>query len=92
VEVIQSKIEDISEEIIPLGAIDVILSELLGIFLVNNRMLETFEIARDRFLRSGGKMYPSSAHLCALPFKDETLYHGVDVTVFKQKTLQEKFS
>lgn len=51
IEVIQSKIEDISEEMIPRGTIDVIVSEPLGTFLVNERMLETYVIARDRFLR-----------------------------------------
>jgi len=74
IEVIQSKIEDISEDLIPRGVIDVIVSEPLGTFLVNERMLETYVIARDRFLRKGGKMFPASAHLCALPFYDDSLY------------------
>ena len=107
IEVIQSKIEDISEDMIPKGTIDVIVSEPLGTFLLNERMLETYVIARHRFLRPGGKMYPSSAHLCALPFTDEALYneqigkcafwdntnfHGVNMTVLKEKALQEKLS
>lgn len=75
IEVINSKIEDITEDMIPKGSIDVIVSEPLGTFLVNERMLETYVIARDRFLRPGGKMYPSSAHLCAVPFTDEPLYN-----------------
>jgi histone-arginine methyltransferase CARM1 len=75
IEVIQSKIEDITEDMIPRGIVDVIVSEPLGTFLLNERMLETYVIARDRFLRPGGKMYPSSAHLCALPFTDEALYN-----------------
>ena len=75
IEVIQSKIEDITEDMIPRGVVDVIVSEPLGTFLLNERMLETYVIARDRFLRPGGKMYPSSAHLCALPFTDEALYN-----------------
>lgn len=98
IEVIQSKIEDISEDHIPVGVIDVIVSEPLGTFLLNERMLETYVIARDRFLKRGGKMYPASAHLCALPFYDEALYkeqlakttfwdnrnfHGLDMTVLK---------
>lgn len=102
IEVIQSKIEDIGEDKIPRGAVDVIVSEPLGTFLVNERMLETYVIARDRFLKPGGKMYPSSAHLCVLPFTDESLYneqmgktafwdnrnfHGVDLTILKQKAL-----
>jgi histone-arginine methyltransferase CARM1 len=75
IEVIQSKIEDISEERIPKGTIDLIVSEPLGTFLLNERMLETYVIARDRFLRPEGKMFPSSAHLCILPFTDEALYN-----------------
>jgi histone-arginine methyltransferase CARM1 len=34
-------------------------------------MIETYVIARDRFLKPNGKMYPSSAHLCIQPFYDE---------------------
>ena len=75
IEVIQSKIEDISEDLIPKGSIDVIVSEPLGTFLLNERMLETYVIARDRFLKPKGKMFPASAHLCVLPFTDEQLYN-----------------
>jgi histone-arginine methyltransferase CARM1 len=71
IEVIQSKIEDISEEQLPRGCVDVIVSEPLGTFLLNERMLETYVIARDRFLKPAGKMYPSTAHLCILPFYDQ---------------------
>lgn len=71
IEVIQSKIEDISEEMIPKGTIDVIVSEPLGTFLLNERMLETYIIARDRFLKSEGRMFPSTCHLCVLPFYDD---------------------
>ncbi len=107
IEVIQSKIEDISEEQIPRGSVDVIVSEPLGTFLLNERMLETYVIARDRFLIPGGKMYPSTAHLCVLPFSDEQLYseqkakttfwdnknyYGLDLTCLKEQALKEKFS
>lgn len=107
IEVIQSKIEDISEEQIPKGMVDVIVSEPLGTFLLNERMLETYIIARDRFLRPGGKMFPASAHLCVLPFSDEQLYneqqaktnfwdnknfYGLDLTCLKDQALKEKFS
>ncbi len=71
IEVIQSKIEDITEDTIPKGTIDVIVSEPLGTFLLNERMLETYVIARDRFLKPGGRMFPASSHLCALPFYDD---------------------
>lgn len=74
IEVIQSKIEDVSEELIPRGSVDVLVSEPLGTFLLNERMLETYVIARDRFLKRDGRMFPSSAHLCVLPFYDDALY------------------
>lgn len=51
-----------------------IVSEPLGTFLLNERMLETYVIARDRFLKTGGRMFPASAHLCVLPFYDDQLY------------------
>ena len=73
IEVIQSKIEDIPEDRIG-KIIDVIVSEPLGTFLLNERMLETYVIARQKFMKEGGKMFPSSAHLCILPFYDEAIY------------------
>jgi hypothetical protein len=49
--VIKAKIEDISEETLPPLSIDVIVSEPLGTYLFNERMLETYIIARDKFLK-----------------------------------------
>jgi histone-arginine methyltransferase CARM1 len=71
IEVIESKIEDIPETLIRKGEVDVIVSEPLGTFLLNERMLETYVIARDKFLKPNGKMFPASAHLCIIPFYDE---------------------
>jgi len=62
IEVIQARIEDITEEMIPGDKpIDVIISEPLGIYLLNERMLETYVIARDRWLKPGGRMFPTRA-------------------------------
>ena len=61
IEVINSKLEDVS---IPEEKVDILISEPLGTWLLNERMLETYIIARDRFLKPGGKMFPSSSHLC----------------------------
>lgn len=86
---------------------DILVSEPLGTFLLNERMLETYVIARDKFLKPEGKMYPASAHLCIIPFYDEAIYneqmakctfwdntsfHGVNLTALKEKALEEKFS
>jgi histone-arginine methyltransferase CARM1 len=38
---------------------DVLISEPMGTLLINERMLETYIIARDKFLKPGGKMFPS---------------------------------
>jgi len=55
--------------------VDVIISEPLGTFLLNERMLETYVIAREKFLKDDGKMFPTSAHFCIIPFYDEALYN-----------------
>ena len=70
VEVIQGKIEDITSDKIPLKTIDVIVSEPLGTFLLNERMLETYIIARDMFLKPNGRMFPAKADLFVMPFTD----------------------
>eukprot|EP00983_Pelagomonas_calceolata_P104337 1159013-Pelagomonas_calceolata.AAC.6 len=53
-QVIHAKVEevDIAEKV------DVLISEPMGTLLVNERMLETYLYARDRFLKPGGKMFP----------------------------------
>ncbi len=48
--------------------VDTIISEPLGIFLLNERMLETFVIARQKFLKPDGKMFPTRAELFIVPF------------------------
>jgi histone-arginine methyltransferase CARM1 len=73
IEVIQSKIEDIPDTMIG-KTVDVIVSEPLGTFLLNERMLETYVIAREKFLKEGGKMFPASAHFCIVPFYDEQIF------------------
>ena len=68
IEVIESKVEDITPAQVPLKTVDVIVSEPLGTFLLNERMLETYIIARDMFLRPKGLMFPNKADLCVMPF------------------------
>lgn len=54
--------------------VDVIVSEPLGILLVNERMLESYLFARNHFLKPEGMMYPSSSVMHFIPFSDEKLY------------------
>uniref|UniRef100_A0A7S3RFB1 type I protein arginine methyltransferase n=1 Tax=Strombidinopsis acuminata TaxID=141414 RepID=A0A7S3RFB1_9SPIT len=62
------------EEVILKNKVDVLISEPLGIALVNERMLESYLIARDNLLKPGGKMFPDAAVLFAAPFTDPALY------------------
>ncbi|KAL4448328.1 hypothetical protein ABPG75_005547 [Micractinium tetrahymenae] len=57
--------------------VDVLVSEPMGTLLVNERMIESYLYARDKFLKPGGKMFPrlGRVHLCA--FSDEALYGEV---------------
>lgn len=73
IEVICSKVEEIPEGKIS-EKVDTIISEPLGTYLLNERMLETYIIARDRFLKPGGRMMPTSANLCIMPFSDPLLF------------------
>lgn len=101
IEVIQSKIEDIPDDLIGKN-IDIIVSEPLGTFLLNERMLETYVIAREKFLKPGGKMFPSTAHFCIIPFQDESVhqeqmnkctfwdnksFYGLDLSCLKEKAI-----
>ena len=54
---------------------DVIVSEPMGFMLVHERMLESFVIARQRFLRPGGKVFPTTGRIFTAPFTDAAL-HG----------------
>lgn len=71
--IINKQVESTTEIDVP-NKVDTIISEPLGILLVNERMLESFLFARDQFLKPGGKMFPSSSVMHFIPFSDELLY------------------
>ena len=54
--------------------VDVIIGCPYGIMLFNERMMEPYIIARDKFLKQDGKMFPNKGSLFAVPFSDETLF------------------
>ncbi|CAI9118797.1 OLC1v1020412C1 [Oldenlandia corymbosa var. corymbosa] len=68
--VIKGKVEEVE---LPEKA-DVLISEPMGTLLVNERMLESYVIARDRFLVPNGKMFPTVGRIHMAPFSDEYLY------------------
>ncbi|UJR24979.1 hypothetical protein I4U23_006342 [Adineta vaga] len=101
IEVIAGKIEEI---VLP-EQVDVIISEPMGYMLYNERMLESFLHAK-KWLKSDGKMYPTTGDLYVTPFTDEALYmeqvgkanfwyqqsfYGVDLTTLRDPALDEYF-
>lgn len=70
--VIGKPLEKITDEVV--GKVDVLISEPIGTFLFNERMIETYLVARDRFLKPGGKMFPNVGDLCIAPFSDPMLH------------------
>ncbi|CAA7017116.1 unnamed protein product [Microthlaspi erraticum] len=101
--VIKGKVEDIE---LPEKA-DVLISEPMGTLLVNERMLESYVIARDRFMSPNGKMFPTVGRIHMAPFSDEYLfiemankalfwqqqnYYGVDLTALYGSAHQGYFS
>lgn len=101
--VIHGKVEEVE---LPEKA-DVLISEPMGTLLVNERMLESYIISRDRFLNPNGKMFPSLGRIHMAPFSDEYLhveiaskalfwqqpnYYGVDLTALYDTAFQGYFS
>lgn len=85
VSVIQGRVEHVE---LP-EKVDVIVSEWMGFYLVHESMLESVLAARDRWLRPGGLMLPSSAKIWAAPVEAEALrsrveqfsdFHGLDLS------------
>ncbi|XP_047328615.1 probable histone-arginine methyltransferase 1.3 [Impatiens glandulifera] len=101
--VVKGKVEEVT---LPEKA-DILISEPMGTLLVNERMLETYVIARDRFLNPNGKMFPSIGRIHMAPFSDEYLfievankalfwqqqnYYGVDLTPLYGSAFEGYFS
>ncbi|GLU08379.1 hypothetical protein SLE2022_252970 [Rubroshorea leprosula] len=101
--VIKGKIEEVE---LPEKA-DILISEPMGTLLVNERMLESYVIARDRFLVPNGKMFPTLGRIHMALFTDEYLfvevankalfwqqqnYYGVDLTPLYGSAFQGYFS
>ncbi|KAL2919853.1 hypothetical protein HK105_200770 [Polyrhizophydium stewartii] len=68
--VIKSKIEDVES----LPKVDTLVSEPIGVLLVHERMLESYILARDRFLKPDGVMVPSMGTIYVAPISDSTLW------------------
>jgi len=68
VEVLEGKVEDI---VLPgFDKVDIIVSEWMGYFLFYESMLGSVIVARDRFLKPGGIMFPDVARLYICGIED----------------------
>lgn len=85
--------------------VDIIISEPMGYMLLNERMLETYLHAK-KWLKPGGKMFPTQGDLYMAPFTDDALYmeqfskanfwcqpcfHGVDLSSIRHAAVKEYF-
>lgn len=62
------------EEMTDARVFDVLVSEPMGTMLLNERMIESFLIARDIFLKpEGGVMFPRAARMHCAPYEDAAL-------------------
>lgn len=53
---------------------DILISEPMGTLLVNERMLETYILARKHFLKPGGLMFPGTGRVFVAAFADSVLH------------------
>lgn len=98
VTVLQGRAEDIE---LP-QLVDVLVSEWMGNCLLFEFMLESVLVARDRWLRDGGVMWPSSATLTLVPCQADGYYaekmafweqpYGLDFTPLQPLAHQEFFT
>jgi protein arginine N-methyltransferase 2 len=70
VSVIQSKVEDLQ---LP-EKVDLIVSEWMGTLLLFELMIESVLIAREKWLKPDGVMWPSEAHLYLTPCSAHSVY------------------
>lgn len=74
VKVLEGRVEDLK---LP-EQVDVIVSEWMGFYLVHESMLESVLVSRDRWLKPGGLMMPSSARIWAAPVDAESLRQEIE--------------
>lgn len=89
IEVIHSKVEDVK---LPNDSkVDVLVSEWMGFYLLHEGMLESVLVARDKFLKDDGYMFPESAALYIAPCSVPSLYqkwndiYGVKMSSFAKE-------
>ncbi|KAI0733179.1 S-adenosyl-L-methionine-dependent methyltransferase [Fomitopsis betulina] len=93
---VKGKLEDVP---LPIDKFDIIISEWMGYFLLYESMLDTVLLARDRYLKPGGLIFPDTAtlYLAAIEdadYKEEKInfwenVYGFDYSCIKDIALRE---
>ena len=62
----------LEEAELPIQEFDIIISEWMGYFLLYESMLDTVLLARDKYLKRGGLIFPDNAslYICAIEDQD----------------------
>lgn len=61
----------LEEAQLPLAEFDIIISEWMGYFLLYESMLDTVLLARDKYLKKGGLIFPDTAKLYLAAIEDQ---------------------
>jgi protein arginine N-methyltransferase 1 len=88
---IKGKIEEVE---LPVEKVDIIISEWMGYFLLYESMLDTVIVARDKWLKPGGLIFPDRASMwmCAIEdqeYRDEKINYWDDVYGFNMSCIKE---
>lgn len=65
---VKGKLEEAS---LPIGQFDIIISEWMGYFLLYESMLDTVLLARDKYLKKDGLIFPDNATLFLAAIEDK---------------------
>ncbi|XP_050391709.1 protein arginine N-methyltransferase 3 isoform X1 [Patella vulgata] len=68
---LKGRLEDVD---LPYEKVDIIISEWMGYFLLFESMLDTVLVARDRYLKPGGMVFPDICTISLAAIADQKLY------------------
>ena len=65
---VKGKLEEVT---LPFDHFDIIISEWMGYFLLYESMLDTVLLARDKYLKPGGLIFPDKANMYIAAIEDQ---------------------
>jgi protein arginine N-methyltransferase 1 len=91
IKLVKGKLEDV---VLPVDSFDIIISEWMGYFLLYESMLDTVLLARDKYLKPDGILFPDKAtiYLAAIEdqdYKEEKINYWDDVYGFDYSCIKD---